>query len=133
MRFGLLAGSFLLAGCCSAPVAESHTVAKVSQRRATLAETAAAPIPTAPRRLVNIEVQDAPLAEVMDMIGRQVGENIVVEPNVHESVTINLRNIDWLEAVEVIAERTKCDIEVVGSGGKTRYVIDPPKVTLRAE
>jgi len=69
------------------------------------------------------------LRDVIDQISRQAGVNIVVEPQIHEKVTINLRDIPWMEAVQVIAQLTKCEVNVLRNG--VYYVIDPPKVTIR--
>jgi type II secretory pathway component HofQ len=51
------------------------------------------------------------LAEVMELIGRQAGTNILVDPKVRERVTISLRDVPWREAVDLIARMTRCDVE----------------------
>ena len=60
------------------------------------------------------------------------GAQVMLEGIAEERKPVNLNGVDWLEAVQFIADRTKCDVEVVGPGGKTRYVLDPPKVTLHS-
>ena len=80
------------------------------------------------KREIDVSVEDADLRDVMDEIGRRVGHNIIVEPDVHEKVTISLRKVPWLEAVRVIANLTKCELETRGS----IYVLtQPPKVTIQ--
>ncbi|MBI3724176.1 tetratricopeptide repeat protein [bacterium] len=61
------------------------------------------------KREIDIVVDDADLREVMDTIGRRVGRNVVVDPEIHERVTISLRKIPWREAVDVIARRAEAD------------------------
>lgn len=68
------------------------------------------PEPLPPSR-ITIDVDDVDLSEVMDLIGRQVGRNLLVDPNVQESVTVSLRDIPWREAVDVIARMCRCDVE----------------------
>src|SRR5579871_2053571 len=65
-------------------------------------------------RRISISCEDRDLREVMDDIGRQVGRNIVVEPEIHEKVTISLKKIPWTDAVLVIAKMTKCEVEQRG-------------------
>jgi len=80
------------------------------------------------KRNIDVNVEDADIREVMDEIGRRVGRNIIVEPDIHEKVTISLRQIPWLDAVNVIAKLTKCEVELKGS----IYVLSqPPKVTIQ--
>jgi len=55
------------------------------------------------RVIPELTVEDADLRDVMDQIGRAVGRNIIVEPDIHEKVTISLRGIPWKDAVDVIA------------------------------
>src|SRR5437773_695766 len=67
------------------------------------------------KREIDVSVEEADLRDVMDEIGRRVGRNIIVEPDIHEKVTISLRKIPWRDAVEVIAKMTKCEVEQRGS------------------
>src|SRR5579871_2105234 len=66
------------------------------------------------KREIDVTVEDADLRDVMDTIGRRVGRNIAVEPEIHENVTISLRKIPWKDAVDVIAMMTKCEVEQRG-------------------
>jgi hypothetical protein len=60
---------------------------------------------------INVDVEEADLADVMEQIGARAGRNILVDPNVQETVTVTLQEIPWLEAVEVIAKMVRCDVE----------------------
>jgi type II secretory pathway component HofQ len=80
-------------------------------------------------RNVDVTVEDADLREVCDELGRRVGRNVIVEPDVHEKVTVDLRRIAFSEALRVLGWLTKCRVERRGS----IYVLSqPPKVTLQA-
>lgn len=77
---------------------------------------------------IHVDVQDVDLQEVMERIGRQVQRNILVDPSVRETVTISLRDIPWREAVDVIAQMTRCEVE------ERRGILvltQPPKVTIQ--
>jgi type II secretory pathway component HofQ len=78
--------------------------------------------------LIDVSVEDVDLREVMDEIGRRVGVNILVEPDVHEKVTISLRQIAWRDAVSVIARMTKCQVRGRGS---ILVLTQPPLITAQ--
>lgn len=78
---------------------------------------------------INIDVENADLADVMEQIGRQVGRNILVEPNVRETVSVSLHDIPWREAVDVIARMTRCEVEERPGG--ILLLTQPPKVTIQ--
>ena len=80
------------------------------------------------KREIDVSVEEADLRDVMDEIGRRVGRNIIVEPEIHEKVTISLRKIPWRDAVDVIAKMTKCEVETRGS---ILVLTQPPKVTIQ--
>jgi type II secretory pathway component GspD/PulD (secretin) len=80
------------------------------------------------KREIDVSVEEADLRDVMDEIGRRVGRNIIVEPDIHEKVTISLRKIPWRDAVDVIAKMTKCEVEQRGS---ILVLTQPPKVTIQ--
>lgn len=78
---------------------------------------------------INVDVEDTPLDEVMEQIGQKVERNILVDPNVRETVTVSLNSIPWREAVEVIAKMTQCEVEDRGNG--ILLLTQPPKVTIQ--
>jgi len=78
---------------------------------------------------INVDVEDVDLADVMEQIGRQVGRNILVDPNVRETVRVSLRDIAWREAVDVIAKMTRCEVEERPGG--ILLLTQPPKVTIQ--
>ncbi len=60
--------------------------------------------------LIRLNDRDKPLREVLQGIGRQVDVNIVVDPGVEETVTIQLDSVEWRKALELIARETNCQI-----------------------
>ncbi len=77
---------------------------------------------------INVDVERVPLNDVMEQIGRQVGRNILVDPNVQEVVTVALRDIPWTEAVDVIARMTRCEKE---DRHGVIVLTQPPKVSIQ--
>ncbi|MGE0713165.1 MAG: hypothetical protein AB7N76_12090 [Planctomycetota bacterium] len=78
---------------------------------------------------INVDVEGVDLGDVMEQIGQKVGRNILVDPNVHETVTVSLREIPWREAVDVIAKMTRCEVEE--RPGDILLLTQPPKVTIQ--
>jgi type II secretory pathway component GspD/PulD (secretin) len=78
---------------------------------------------------INVDVEGVDLADVMEQIGQKVGRNILVDPNVQETVTVSLREIPWREAVDVIAKMTRCEVEP--RPGDILLLTQPPKVTIQ--
>jgi type II secretory pathway component HofQ len=112
------------------PLAPGGERARLDKQMALTLIAAAEPRALAAQRVIPaITVEDADLREVMDQIGRQVGTNIIVEPDIHEKVTISLRGIPWRDAVAVIARMCGCQIDARGdqivveqAGGGVRFV-----------
>ena len=103
-RVGLLLAVPLLAcGCASTDVEHGGEQAKeppadVSLDRASAAER------------IDVEFDDVDLRAAMQEISDQVGHEIRAAPDVHETLTVSLREIPWREAVEVIARMTRCEV-----------------------
>ncbi|RMG11434.1 MAG: hypothetical protein D6731_15550, partial [Planctomycetota bacterium] len=78
---------------------------------------------------ISIDVENADLADVMELIGRQVNANILVDPSVKETVTLPLHDVPWREAVNLIAKMTRCEVEERPGG--VLLLTQPPKVTIQ--
>ncbi len=78
--------------------------------------------------LVTIDVRDKDLREVLSQIGDQVKVNIVVDPQVEESVTLTLETIDWREALDILARETNCVVVEV-SDRLIRFT-QPPSINI---
>ena len=78
--------------------------------------------------LVTIDARDKDLREVLSQIGDQVKVNIVVDPQVEESVTLTLETIDWREALDILARETNCVVVEV-SDRLIRFT-QPPSINI---
>ena len=114
--------AFSLVGCCDlqhtgeAQPPDLVTQAPQAEAEAEVTEPKRKRVRRITMTRIDVDVVDADLEDVMDDIGRQVGQNILVHPDVHETVTVTLRDIPWREAVELIAKMTRCEIEVLSRG-----------------
>lgn len=125
----LVASALLVAGCSSpgAAVARPEPLAP-APARAPLTP----PSETEVRRTSRIDVvaHDAPLREVLARMGRQVGWNLVCEPQAGDlPVTIRLFDLPWRDALALLLARQRC--EAAPAGENTLYVTEPVRVTLR--
>jgi hypothetical protein len=112
---GVVLGSLLvLMGCAAAPSEYRSDPALLALLEGQT-DLALSGRPAA--REIDVNVEDADLAEVMGEIARRVGRTIIVKPYVHETVTIKLERMPWHEVVDRIAGL--CDCEVRDEGNQT--------------
>jgi hypothetical protein len=127
MRALAFAFALLVTGCVSGPPPPPRA------GRPTVRAPSAAPIPSPssrPRGEVDVVVDDAPLPEVLDLIGRQAGWNLVCDRTAADArVTITLYDIGWRDALELILERTGC--EARQRGENVLYVTLEPRITIQ--
>lgn len=90
--------------------------------------TAARPRRTDTLDYITIDVRDKDLREVVSDIGRQVDVNIVVDPNVQETVSISLDAVEWRKALELIARETECTI--VQETPRLIRFTQPPQISI---
>jgi len=70
----------------------------------------------APGAPVSLDVDDVDLFEAGERVGRAVGRNVLVDPDVRARVTVLLRDVPWRHAVEVLARLGDCRVEDRGHG-----------------
>lgn len=99
LRSGLLA--VLVAGC--AVVGSGQP-----------AQTPPAEPAKGPADLVTINVDDAPIAQVMNAFSRQTGRSVVVAPEVTGKVTARLSNTQWRDALDAILKPYGCGYYLAG-------------------
>ncbi len=90
--------------------------------------TAARPRRTDTLDYITIDVRDKDVREVVSDVGRQVDVNIVVDPNVQETVTISLDAVEWRVALELIARETECTI--VYETPRLIRLTQPPQISI---
>jgi hypothetical protein len=78
--------------------------------------------------MITIQAEEEDLRELMDEIGRRVGREILVDPDIHERVNVLLRNTPWHDAVQVIARMTKCEVE---ERSGVLVLTQPPRLTIQ--
>jgi type II secretory pathway component HofQ len=52
----------------------------------------------------NINFQNADVRSVLNFLAEYGGVNLVAAPNVQGQVTLNLKNVEWREALEILAK-----------------------------
>jgi hypothetical protein len=87
-----------------------------------------APQPGKPGARVDVDVEEADLGECLAQIGELAEIDLVLDGAVEETVSLTLRDVPWLTAVDVLAQRTGCTVEVLGP--KLLYVSRTPRITL---
>jgi type II secretory pathway component GspD/PulD (secretin) len=70
----------------------------------------AGPAVLGPSDYVTLDLKDVDLHEALKTISRQVGVNILADPEVTERVTLQLDRVPWGDAIAVIARQAKCTI-----------------------
>jgi hypothetical protein len=64
--------------------------------------------------LVDVRFADAELREAMRLLAETAGVDVVIEEGVHGSVTLELRDVQPLEAMRAIAEAHGASLELSG-------------------
>jgi hypothetical protein len=103
--------------------------ARAREDAAKAALQAAVPrVELAPNGTLDVEAQDSDLRTLLDAIARLTGNNILVDPDVHEKVVLSLRNVPWRDTVDLIAKMTRCEVE---ERAAVVALTRPPHVTLQ--
>jgi type IV pilus assembly protein PilQ len=76
--------------------------------------------------LLTLKLKDRLLKDVVETIRRKVGVNIIMEDGIDESVTIDLEDVEWRIALDMIAENAGC--VVIQKGRNVLKVEKPPRV-----
>jgi len=58
---------------------------------------------------ISLELKDADIKDVLRMFAKITGLNIVVDPDVSGSVTVNLENVPWDQALDIILRINRLD------------------------
>lgn len=78
---------------------------------------------------ITLDVKDRPLKDVVDYIRDKTNVNIIVaEEAAPEKVTINVTNLHWLRALELVAEKAECILVEVDAN--LIKVEKPPQVSF---
>jgi len=63
---------------------------------------------------ISLSLRDAPLPEVLRTFARLVGFNLILAPSVQGTVTAELKDVPWDQALDVILKTNKLAAEVDG-------------------
>ena len=80
---------------------------------------------------LTLRLRDRDLREVVQSIRRKTSSNIIMEPGIEESVTIDLQDVHWRQALSLVAEQAQC-IVTEADGGVLK-VEKPPRVYFAFE
>jgi type IV pilus assembly protein PilQ len=75
---------------------------------------------------LTLKLKDRLLRDVVQSIRRKAGVNIIMDPSMEETVTIDLENVEWRKALDLVAEAAGC--VVVEVAGNVLKVEKPPRV-----
>ncbi len=84
--------------------------------------------PSENQEYITLDVKDKDLAEVLRFISRQVGVNVIPDPEVKEKVTIELDRVEWRKSLEVIARQTHC--KIVEESERLIRFTQPPSISM---
>jgi len=104
-----------------------------AKREAARDQKPSVPGPTPPDRgpEVRVAASDQDLASVIASISSQAGKTILVAPDVHENVTLQLKPLPWRDAVDLVARMTACDVAPLGS---ECLIVEPsPRVSFKLD
>lgn len=77
---------------------------------------------------VTLKVKDQPLVDVINHIRERAGVNIMLAEGVDEKVTVDLTQVPWRVALEIVAERAGCIL--VEKAPNVIRIESPPRVTF---
>lgn len=80
---------------------------------------------------LTFRLKDRDLREVVAQIAVKANVNIVIDPKIEESVTIDLQDVPWRQALDLVAEQVHCIVREM-QGGVLR-VEKPPHVYFAFE
>ena len=78
------------------------------------------------RALLTLKLKDRLLRDVVQTIRRKVGVNIVMDEDIDETVTIDLEDVEWRVALDMVAEKAGCVVVTVAKN--LLKVEKPPRV-----
>ncbi len=79
------------------------------------------------RERITIDFEETPIREVCAWIAEHVEQTIVVDTGIEDRVSVDFRNLHYLEAIEEVADRARC---VMRQDGDRIIVEKPPRVNM---
>lgn len=82
--------------------------------------------PGSKQTLLTLKLKDRLFRDVVQQIKRKVGVNIVMDEGIDETVTIDIEDVEWRVALDMVAEKANCVVVQVGKG--LLKIEKPPRV-----
>ncbi|HZU98067.1 MAG TPA: hypothetical protein VFF73_15290, partial [Planctomycetota bacterium] len=79
--------------------------------------------------LVTLDVKEADLADVLAAVSSQTGKTFDCSSDVHEKITIRVKQIPWACAIALLAREARCVVFEVASDDF--HLAQPPRVTIQ--
>ena len=80
---------------------------------------------------LTLRLKDHSFKKVVESIRQKVGVNIIMDPSAEGSITIDLLDVEWRQALELLAEAANC--VVVEVAGNVLKIEKPPRVYFAFE
>ncbi len=79
--------------------------------------------PGSQRTLLTLKLRDRLLKDVVATIRRKVGVNIIMDEGIDETVSIDLENVEWRTALDMVAEKAGCLVIQVATLSPTASIV----------
>jgi len=80
---------------------------------------------------LTLRLKDRDLREVVASIRKKANANIIIDPSIEATVTIDLQDVPWRSALTLVAEQARCIVSEADGG--VLKVENPPKTTFSFE
>jgi len=78
-----------------------------------------------PASRLKLKLKDRDLRDIVDSIRRKTNANIIMDPDIVESITIDLQDVHWRQALDLVAEQGGCVVREI-EGGVLKIEQPPP-------
>ncbi len=80
---------------------------------------------------LTLRLKDRDLRDVVASIRRKANVNIIMDPGIDATVTVDLQDVHWRQALDIVVEQAECVVSE-GEGGVLK-VEKPPRITFAFE
>src|SRR5262245_4282660 len=80
---------------------------------------------------LTLRLRDRDLRDVVASIRRKASVNIIMDPGIEATVTVDLQDVHWRQALDIVAEQADCVVSE--SEGGVLKVEKPPRITFAFE
>lgn len=80
---------------------------------------------------LTLRLKDRDLRDVVSTIRRKASVNIIMDPGIEATVTVDLQDVHWRQALDIVAEQAECVVAEVDGG--VLKIEKPPRITFAFE